>query len=210
MSINVSNDNEGHEETDSKNLRIIHLNPEWSEIKGLTPPLSDDAKKTILKEKIVQDAFINPQYLAILKDAQNRFLPTISEGIGFRGIMVSTDEPVLLTKNGKEKYDIPDMKTVLKNGTELPTGDILVSRQKETDKDITSTSHYRVLQYLTNGVNNILNAESDIKKKLTPAILVYDLSKLTQIDGYKHNFKNEENRGDAILALYLINIEPAK
>ena len=106
---------------------------------------------------------------------------------------------------------MPDTASVLERGTELPSGDILVSRQTEPYPDLNSLSHSRVFQYLVKGVGNILNAEgSEARQNLTPAVLIYDLSQLKQIDGYRHRFRKPEEANKTILALYLLDIEPAK
>lgn len=191
--------------------RIIKLEPTWSSIKSLIPPLSKESIKLIKNEKIAQDGFIESQWVNIVKDAQDRILPTTKEGIGIRAIMVSKEEPVHLITDKGASYDISNIETVLRNGTELAPGNILVSRHLDHDDEIKSLSHHRVLQYLVNGVNNILNAkESKMKQELTPAILIYDLSQLELISGYQHKLRDPKQADKAILAIYPIDIDPAK
>jgi len=211
MSVNQPKDISTGEEFQIPASRVIKLKPTWSTSTGLIPPLSEEARTTIKEWKAVQDAFIQPQWQAILNDAQDRILPQTTEGIGIRAIMVSTEGSVSLTVGDRVAYEVPDINAVLKRGTELPAGDILVSSQTERDDHIYALSHSRVLQYLINGVNNILNAnEPEAKRKLTPAVLIYDLSKLKQSGVYAHIFKNLDEADKAILALYPLDIEPAK
>ena len=191
--------------------RVIRLDPVWSDIEGLSPPLAADAIALIRKERVLQDALIRPQYDQILDDAQDRFMGEHNRGIGFRSIMVSNEGTVHLQVDAGNRYDIPDMQSVLERGTELPQGDLLVSRQEIKDEPSEDLRHLRVFQYLTNGVNHILNAKDPAaKQKLTPAILVYDLSQLQQKDSYRHILSNPLEADNVILALYPVNIEPAK
>jgi hypothetical protein len=207
----TSNDIDTGREQQPAEQRVINLSPIWSTIKGLSPPLANDAKELVIKNKDVQDAFVRPQFEAILKDAQDRFLPSAPQGIGFRSIMVSTNGLVHFDIDKNRGYDVSDIQTVLEKGTELQSGDILVSRQPERDEDIDALSHHRVFQYLINGVNHILNAKAaDTKKLVTPAVIIYDLSQLVQTDGYRHEFKNKGAVDKAILAIYPIDISPAK
>ena len=125
--------------------------------------------------------------------------------------MVSTEGAIHLPFGCDLAYDVPSITSVLERGTELPSGDILVSRQTEAYSDLNPLSHSRVFQYLVKGVGKILNTENlSARQKLAPAVLIYDLSRLQQIDGYRHRFKNPGEANKAILALYLLNIEPAK
>lgn len=211
MSVNTPRDIPVNEEALNSNPRVIRLTPEWSHIEGLTPPLSQEAIDTIKKEKVVQDAFIQPQWVNTLKDAQDRFLPQATNGIGVRAIMVSTEGTVHLTTPRGGDYQVPDIESVLERGTELPDGNILVSEQTERDEEIHALSHSRVLQYLVNGVSNILNAnEQEARQKLTPAVLIYDLSQLEQVSGYVHVLKNPTEANKAILGIYPLDIEAAK
>lgn len=211
MSLDMSENPPVGEKLQIPNSRIIKLEPTWSSIKSLIPPLSKESIKIIKDEKIAQGAFIDSQWVNIVKDAQDRILPTTKEGMGIRAIMVSTEGPVHLVTNKGASYDISNMETVLKNGTEMALGDTLVSRHLEHDDEINGLSHHRVLQYLVNGVNNILNAkEPEMKQKLTPAILIYDLSQLELISGYQHKLRDPKQADKAILALYPIDIDPAK
>lgn len=211
MPVNQPKDIPVDEESQSGSTRVIRLEPTWSTIAGLTPPLTEEALQTLKKEKVVQDAFIQPQWVATLKDAQDRFLPKTQSGIGIRAIMVSTDGTTHLTVGDNGNYDVPDINTVLERGTELPEGNILVSSQTERDEDIYALSHSRVLQYLVSGISNILNAkEPEARQKLTPAVLIYDLAQLEQVSGYVHVLKNPTEANKAILGIYPLNIEPAK
>lgn len=211
MPLDTSENLPGGEKLQIPNSRIIKLKPTWSSIKSLIPPLSKESIKLIKDEKIAQGAFVDSQWVNILKDAQERILPTTKEGMGVRAIMVSTKELVPLVTNKNASYNVPNIETVLKNGTELAPGDILVSRHLDHDDEIKSLSHHRVLQYLVNCVNNILNAkESKMKQELTPAILIYDLSQLELISGYRHKLRDPKQADKAILALYPIDIDPAK
>ena len=93
----------------------------------------------------------------------------------------------------------------------MPEGKILVSRHTVWQDQIDVNDHHRVLQFLVNGVKTLLNNnDPEVKKNITPAIVVYDLSKLRQESGYTHNFVSPEVASQGILGLYPINIEPAK
>jgi len=211
MSVNTPKDILTNGESQKDNPRVIRLTPQWSAIEGLTPPLSKEAIATLKKEKVVQDSFIEPQWVNVLKDAQDRFLPGTPRGIGIRAIMLSNEGTVHLTTPNGGDYQVPDINLVLERGTELSEGNILVSRQTERDEKIYALSHSRVLQYLVKGIDNILNAnEPEAKQKLTPAVLIYDLSQLEQVSGYVHVLKNPSEANKAILGIYPLDIEAAK
>ena len=192
--------------------KIIRLTPSWSKIKDLVPPLTPEVKKQIREIRVLQDAFVEPQLTAVFADAQDRFLPSHPNGIGFRAIMTSTPGHVTFQVPGKkDSYDVLDMNETVQLGIEKPVETIRVSVQLSKSEEPDALDHDRVFQYLVNAVSIILRVDNpQIQKKLAPAVLVYDLEQLQNISGYECAFKDPNNKQDALLALYPIDIDPAK
>ncbi len=195
--------------------KIITLEPVWSKIKGLQPPLAEEVKQQIATHDDYADEFVRPQFAQILDDSQRRFLPTHLQGIGYRAVLTSDESTVTLPLERGGSYTIADQGTIVKQGMEVDTDTVNVSVQRNIRKTIDVLGHHRVLQYLVSGVREVLNSpDPSSRQKVTPAILIYDLSQLQKADalvgGYGVKFKNPVDKGAALLALYPINIAPAK
>lgn len=208
---NQGNNSQQTERIDAQS-KIIRLTPTWSQIEGLQPPLTNEAKEQIRDVEVVRSAFVEPQFEQVLRDAQSRFLATHPKGIGYRAIMTSKEGDVVLRIASTDTpYTILDMQETVAQGGEKDGDTIRVGVQLEKHEPFDALDQHRVFQYLEKGVHRILATEdADARTKLTPAILVYDLEQLVPEGGYNYKFKNPEDKGGALLALYPLDIDSAK
>lgn len=194
--------------------KILRLDPKWSHIEGLQPPFADDVKDEIKKHADLQQELVEAQFLDILADSQQRFIPSHPLGIGYRAILASREGAVVLPLARGDQYEIADIETIVRQGMEVVADTVRVSPQREMREEIKSLDHDRVLQYLVRGVGHILNSPEPVsRKRVIPVILIYDLAQMERaesIGGYELRFKNPDKRADALLALYPIDIDPAK
>ena len=146
-------------------------------------------------------------YKPIMEDIRQRFG---DREIGWRSVLVSLEGDVECLM-GDEAVTVRDYRQIYETGMDKPGDDYVnispIGKASELDG-----MHEQVGKFLIKATRNTLvNASRETREKVTPALVVYDLSPdngmINWDRGYKHKMPDDpEKRSRVVLGVYRVDV----